>query len=253
MISPQAIPRISVTSDISIAVTRWATTAARVTLSSLPIYTVSWVDSSTMAAGEEFLILPWGVDRLVHWSTRRGRSHLRNCNCGIHLGLTAARWRGRRSGEKNWKARGGKRRECQLPPTSRQTNCSAHLWRLGTDRWPPRRLNGRTAFSYTLFRTVRVWNLVWGRSLDSSVGIAMGYGSDSKQKARFFFFAPLQHSNWFWGSPSLLSNNYRMLFPGGKAAEAWSWLLTYIQCQGPEWSNYIFTTPYVFMALCLIN
>jgi hypothetical protein len=34
--------------------------------------------------------------------------------------------------------------------------------------------------------------------------------------------------------PSLLSNGYQGLFPGGKTAEEWSWPLTSILCRGQE-------------------
>jgi hypothetical protein len=53
----------------------------------------------------------WGVDRLVHWSTSHSRSHLRNCNSGIHLRVTAARWRGRLRGKTECEGLGTKRGE----------------------------------------------------------------------------------------------------------------------------------------------
>jgi hypothetical protein len=74
------------------------------------------------------------------------------------------------------------------------------------------------------------------RSLSqSSVGIALGYGLNARgYRVRFpaggweFFFSPPRPER-LWGPPSLVSNGYQGLsFPGGKAAEAWSWLLSSI-------------------------
>jgi hypothetical protein len=42
--------------------------------------------------------------------------------------------------------------------------------------------------------------------------------------AKYFFF--LRRPNGLWGPPSILLNEYRMFFPGGKAAGACSWPLT---------------------------
>jgi hypothetical protein len=54
-----------------------------------------------------------------------------------------------------------------------------------------------------------------------------------------------------WGPPSLLSNGY---LPGGKAAEAWSWPFTSIQCRGQRMSGYIPPLPqYAFMARCFVK
>jgi hypothetical protein len=50
-----------------------------------------------------------------------------------------------------------------------------------------------------------------------------------------------------------LSNGFRGLFLGGKAAGAWRWLLTSILCRGQEWRSYICTPPYVSMLWCLIK
>jgi hypothetical protein len=32
------------------------------------------------------------------------------------------------------------------------------------------------------------------------------------------FFSSLQHPDWIWGTPNLLSNRYQWLFPWGKVA-----------------------------------
>jgi len=40
--------------------------------------------------------------------------------------------------------------------------------------------------------------------------------------------ASLPRPERLWSPPSLLSNGYQGLFPRGKAAGAWSWLLTSI-------------------------
>jgi len=51
-------------------------------------------------------------------------------------------------------------------------------------------------------------------------------GFDSRQGQRFFFSSP--RSDRLWGPPRLLSRGYRELFPGGTAAETWSWHLASI-------------------------
>jgi hypothetical protein len=63
------------------------------------------------------------------------------------------------------------------------------------------------------------------RSLDSAVGIATGYGLDDQGVGvrvpigeRIFSYP--SSPDRLWRPPNLLSNGYRWLFPGGKAAEA---------------------------------
>jgi hypothetical protein len=60
-------------------------------------------------------------------------------------------------------------------------------------------------------------------SRDSSVGITMGYGLDSRDtipaKGKRFFSSP-HRPNQLWSTPSLLSNGYRGPFVCGKAARA---------------------------------
>jgi hypothetical protein len=64
----------------------------------------------------------------------------------------------------------------------------------------------------------------------SAVDIETGYGLDGRGvgvrvpvRVRFFF-SP-RRPDRLWSQPSLLSNGYRGLTPGGKAARAWSWPL----------------------------
>jgi hypothetical protein len=63
------------------------------------------------------------------------------------------------------------------------------------------------------------------RSRDSSVGIATGYWLDDRGVGvrvllgSRIFTSP-RRLDRLWGSPNLLSNGYRRLFPGGKAARA---------------------------------
>jgi hypothetical protein len=68
-------------------------------------------------------------------------------------------------------------------------------------------------------------------SRDRLVGIAAGYGLDNREVgvrvpvgSRIFTY-PCRPDK-LWDSPNLLCNGYRGLFPGGKAAGAWSWPLT---------------------------
>jgi hypothetical protein len=65
-------------------------------------------------------------------------------------------------------------------------------------------------------------------SRDSIVGMTTGYGLEDRgigvqAPVRSRIFSSPQRPDRFWGPPSLLSNGYRRLFPGGKAAEAWSY------------------------------
>jgi hypothetical protein len=68
-------------------------------------------------------------------------------------------------------------------------------------------------------------------SRDSAVGIATGYGLDDWEfgvrvpVGSRIFTSPCRPDR-FCGPPNLLYNGYRDLFPGGKAAGAWSWPLT---------------------------
>jgi hypothetical protein len=63
------------------------------------------------------------------------------------------------------------------------------------------------------------------------VGIAIGYGLDDREVGvrvlvgpRIFSFP--RRPDLLWGPPNLLSNWYHGIFPEGKAAGAWNWLLT---------------------------
>jgi hypothetical protein len=51
------------------------------------------------------------------------------------------------------------------------------------------------------------------KSSDSSVGIALGYGSISGGGWEFFFSPP--HPERIWGPTSFLSNGYQGFFPWG--------------------------------------
>jgi hypothetical protein len=91
-------------------------------------------------------------------------------------------------------------------------------------------------------------------SLDSAVGIATGYGLDDRGIGvrvpvilRIFTF-PCRPDR-FWGSPILLSNGYRGLFPRGLSGRGVK-LTTHLQLVSEVkkiWI-YTFTPPYAFMA-----
>jgi hypothetical protein len=66
---------------------------------------------------------------------------------------------------------------------------------------------------------------------DSAVGIATGYALDGQDvevrvPVGLRIFSASFRPNRFWGPHSLLSNEYGRVFPGGKAAGAWSYTLT---------------------------
>jgi hypothetical protein len=66
-----------------------------------------------------------------------------------------------------------------------------------------------------------------------------GIGVHAKREGRRkIFFSSSHHPVWFCSPSGLLPNDSRGAFPGGKTAEAWS---------------YISNHPYIFMVWCLIK
>jgi hypothetical protein len=90
--------------------------------------------------------------------------------------------------------------------------------------------------------------LIW-ESRDSSVGIALGYGLDDRgSRVRFpagaWNFS--LHHRVQYGSrvhPASYPMGTRSFFPGGKAAGAWTWPLTSVQCRGQRMSGAIPSPP----------
>jgi hypothetical protein len=69
------------------------------------------------------------------------------------------------------------------------------------------------------------------RSRDSAVGIATGYGVDDRgigvrSPVGSRIFSSPRRSDRLLGTPNLLCNVYRWLFPRGKTAAAWNWRFT---------------------------
>jgi hypothetical protein len=76
-------------------------------------------------------------------------------------------------------------------------------------------------------------------SRDSSVGAATGYWLDDRGvgvrvPVGWRIFTSPCRPDRLWASPNLLSDGCRELFPGGKAAGAWSWPFTSSKCRGQE-------------------
>jgi hypothetical protein len=98
------------------------------------------------------------------------------------------------------------------------------------------------------------------RSRGSSVGIALGYGlGDRGSRVRFSAGAgnfSLHHrvQNGSGARQASYPTGTRGSFPGDKAAGAWNWPLTSIQCRGQRMSGAIPPLPqYAFMAWCSVK
>jgi hypothetical protein len=88
-------------------------------------------------------------------------------------------------------------------------------------------------------RNTKCTNTMMCVSRDSAVGIATGYGLDDwevgvRVPVGSRIFTSSCCPDWLWGPPNLLYNGFWDLFPGGKAAGAWSWPLTSNYCRGQE-------------------
>jgi hypothetical protein len=79
---------------------------------------------------------------------------------------------------------------------------------------------------------------------------ARGWGSIPERDKRFF--STPQRQDRLSDPPASYPIGTESCLPGGKAAMAWSWLLTSILCRGQEYC-YTSTIPYVFIAWQLIN
>jgi hypothetical protein len=93
-------------------------------------------------------------------------------------------------------------------------------------------------------------------SLDSSVGTATDYGLDMggcESRGEEIFLCSTVFTPRYGAHPASCQMRTGGSFPRGKAAEAWSWPPTSIQCQDKERWNYTSIPPYVFMAWWLIN
>jgi hypothetical protein len=83
--------------------------------------------------------------------------------------------------------------------------------------------------SFVYYKIVMIYNKDWSR--DKPVGIATGYGMDDLGSSigrdnKFFSFS---HRRYRLCVPlGLLSSGHWRIFPGGKAVEEWSWLITSI-------------------------
>jgi hypothetical protein len=94
----------------------------------------------------------------------------------------------------------------------------------------------------------------WWESLDSSVGIALGYGLDDRGSRVRFPAGAGNFSLHHRAHPASYPMGTRGSFPGGKAAGAWSWPLTCIQYRAQRMSGTIPPFPqYAFMAWCSVK
>jgi hypothetical protein len=95
---------------------------------------------------------------------------------------------------------------------------------------------------YVIYRSQSVYWLAFG---PDDRGSFPGRGRD--------YFSLPPRPNRLWGPSNLLINGYRSSFLRGKAAGAWSWPLTFSQCQAWNAWSCTSTPPYVFMAWYLVN
>jgi hypothetical protein len=93
----------------------------------------------------------------------------------------------------------------------------------------------------------RTWHLM--KSRDSSVGIALGYGLDGRGSRFRFpvgagnFSLPHHVQNGSGAHPASCPTGTGSFFPGGKAAGAWSWVLTPSSAEVKEWVELYLCSP----------
>jgi hypothetical protein len=84
----------------------------------------------------------------------------------------------------------------------------------------------------------------------------LGYGLDNRGpilvRGWYFFFSP-PRSDWLWDPPSLLSNDYRDSFPGGKEVGCEANRSPLCSAEVNNVWSYTSTSQYVFMAWCLVK